>query len=151
MLFLESPPGVGFSINEDLNYRYNDSRTAADGVIALREWFKLFPEYAENKFWISGESYCGMYIPLLAEQILKNMDNIISGGKLNFQGILIGNGVMLTELHWRRQARNTFFSKHYFYGPEIQALIGNCNYNASDDSNFLCKMGNKLADQVLPS
>jgi carboxypeptidase C (cathepsin A) len=89
-----------------------------------------------------------MYIPLLADQVLKNLDTIVSGGKLNFQGILIGNGVMLTELHWRRQARNTFFDRHYFYGPEIKALIANCKYNSSDDGNFLCQMGNKLADQV---
>lgn len=90
-----------------------------------------------------------MYIPLLADQVLKNIDTILPQGKLDFQGILIGNGVMLTELHWRRQARNTFFSRHYFYGPEIKALISNCNYNSSDDGNFLCKMGNKLADQVI--
>jgi carboxypeptidase C (cathepsin A) len=57
-----------------------------------------------------------MYIPLLANQLIINKDTLF-GGSLNFQGILIGNGVMLTELHWRRQARNTFFTRHYFYGP----------------------------------
>ncbi|MCB0370699.1 MAG: hypothetical protein KDD45_15065 [Bdellovibrionales bacterium] len=59
-----------------------------------------------------------MYIPLLAEQLLKNKDNILPSGKpLNFKGMMIGNGVMLTELHWRRQARNGFYSKHYHLGP----------------------------------
>jgi carboxypeptidase C (cathepsin A) len=58
-----------------------------------------------------------MYTPLLAEQLLNNLDTIIPGQKLNFQGMLIGNGVMLTENYWRRQARNTFYSRHYFYGP----------------------------------
>jgi carboxypeptidase C (cathepsin A) len=58
-----------------------------------------------------------MYIPLLADQVLKNIDNILPSGKLNFQGILIGNGVMYTELYWRRLAKHTFYSKHYFYGP----------------------------------
>jgi len=36
---------------------------------------------------------------------------------------MIGNGVMLTDLHWRREARNKFYTKHYHVGPEIQALI----------------------------
>ena len=57
-----------------------------------------------------------MYIPLLTDQILKDIDNILPKGKLNFQGILIGNGVMNTESYWRRQARNTFYSRHYFFG-----------------------------------
>lgn len=151
MLFLESPPGVGFSINKDLTYNHSDTRTAQGNLAAISQWFKKFPEFADNNFWISGESYCGMYIPLLASQVLNNIDKIIEGKRLAFKGVLIGNGVMVTESHWRRQARNTFFSRHYFYGPEIQGLIANCKYDASDDTNPSCMMGNKLADEVLPT
>ena len=43
MLFLESPPGVGFSINEDKTYQWNDTRTATDNMLTIREWFKKFP------------------------------------------------------------------------------------------------------------
>ena len=35
-----------------------------------------------------------MYLPTLAEQILKNQDSIIEGARLDFQGMLIGNGIM---------------------------------------------------------
>ena len=125
MLFFESPPGVGFSINEDKGYEFNDSRTAVDNVKALKVWFDLFPEYSNNSFWLAGESYCGMYIPLFADELLKSRGSF----DVNFEGMMIGNGVMLTELHWRRKARNTFFSRHYFLNPEIQSLISNCEYN----------------------
>jgi hypothetical protein len=81
--------------------------------------------------------------------VLDNIDNVIEGKTLAFKGILIGNGVMVTESHWRRQARNTFFSRHYFYGPEVQGLIAKCKYDASDDTNPSCTMGNKLADEVI--
>jgi len=85
MLFFETPPGVGFSINEDKSYEYNDTRSAQDNMAAIREWFKLFPEYERNKFWITGESYCGMYIPLLTDLLIKNKDKILPSGKeLNF-------------------------------------------------------------------
>ena len=118
-------------------------------MLSIKEWYKLFPEFENNRFWISGESYCGMYIPLLADQLLKNKDNILeSGAPLNFTGIMIGNGVMLTELHWRRKARNTFYSRHYHIGPEIQNLISHCEYTDADANNFLCTLGNKLVDQV---
>lgn len=96
LLFFESPPGVGFSINNDPNYKFNDTRTATDNVAALTAWYKKFPEFNKNKFWISGESYCGMYIPLFADQVLKNKASIVEGADINFAGILIGNGVMLT-------------------------------------------------------
>lgn len=78
---------------------------------------------------------------------MNNIDQIIDGQTLKFKGILIGNGVMLTLSNWRRQARNTFFSKHYFYGPEIQGLISRCKYDGTDNKNPTCVLGNKLADE----
>lgn len=44
LLFLESPPGVGFSYNDDgLSYKYSDPNTAADNYQALLSFFKKFP------------------------------------------------------------------------------------------------------------
>lgn len=43
MLFLESPPGVGFSINRDKTYIYTDTRTAQDSRAALQLFYKRFP------------------------------------------------------------------------------------------------------------
>ncbi len=54
MLFLESPPGVGFSINNDPTYNYSDIQTAKDNLLSIKQWFKKFPEYSANNFWISG-------------------------------------------------------------------------------------------------
>ena len=62
---------------------------------------------------------------------------------------MIGNGVMVTDKHWRRQARNTFYSRHYHYGPEINNLISNCEYSPRDDFNPSCIRGNQLADRVI--
>lgn len=70
MLFFESPAGVGFSINDDKGYIYNDLRTAQDSLKTLQEFYKRFPEFKDNKFWIAGESYCGMYIPFLSYEII---------------------------------------------------------------------------------
>jgi len=40
-----------------------------------------------------------MYVPELADLVLKNQDTIIDGGKVNFQGMVIGNGVMTMDLY----------------------------------------------------
>jgi carboxypeptidase C (cathepsin A) len=41
---------------------HNDSSTAADNFVSLKAFFSLFPEYKANEFWISGESYAGIYV-----------------------------------------------------------------------------------------
>lgn len=54
MLFFESPVGVGFSINNDKDYVYNESRTAKDSLQALNLWYARFPDFKKNNMWISG-------------------------------------------------------------------------------------------------
>jgi carboxypeptidase C (cathepsin A) len=55
-----------------------------------------------------------MYIPNFASYLLDEIKTMAN--PIKFKGVMIGNGVMVTNLHWRRQARNKFYSKHYFYG-----------------------------------
>lgn len=102
VLYLENPPGVGYSQNEDKTFEYNENNTAANAYIAISAWLDRFPFYRKNQFWITGESYCGMYIPYLAYEIV-NRNKVAPIDKvINFKGIMIGNGVMITELNWRR-------------------------------------------------
>jgi carboxypeptidase C (cathepsin A) len=65
-----------------------------------------------------------MYIPNFASALIDA--NAGWDSKINFKGVMIGNGVMVTDRHWRRLARNKFYSKHYFYGTEVENLIKNC-------------------------
>jgi cathepsin A (carboxypeptidase C) len=53
-LFIESPAGVGYSINKDPSFKYSDSSTLVDNFDALLDFFVKFPEYSENDFWIAG-------------------------------------------------------------------------------------------------
>lgn len=87
LLFIDSPAGVGYSINSDVNYTHNDMNTARDNLAALNSFFIKFDLYKNNKFFIGGESYAGKYIPDLALRILES-------GLINLQGILIGNGIL---------------------------------------------------------
>ena len=38
--------------------------------MALKDFFTGFPEYATNEFFITGESYAGVYVPTLAARIV---------------------------------------------------------------------------------
>ena len=92
MLFLESPKGVGFSYcdtatksSECVN---TDESTAQDAYEFLVNWFNSFPEYKTNKFYITGESYAGIYIPMMMDQIRQDPLK----GSINLIGSAIGNG-----------------------------------------------------------
>ncbi len=95
MLWFESPPGVGFSETGPLqnNTQTNDTVTADDNMAALVVFFSLFPELKPNEFFISGESYGGIYVPYLASKVLKyNVDNPTT--KIKLQGFTVGNGLV---------------------------------------------------------
>ena len=85
MVYVEQPIGVGFSpVSGTMNY--NDSQAAADNLEFVAGFFKLFPQFAKQDFYITSESYGGHYMPTLAEAI------VASGGRVpNFKGFLVGN------------------------------------------------------------
>ncbi|KAG6403516.1 hypothetical protein SASPL_135739 [Salvia splendens] len=93
MIYLESPAGIGLSYSTNKSdYTTEDLKTASDSHTFLLKWFELYPEYQSNPFYISGESYAGIYIPTLAFEVANGID---AGVKpiLNLKGYLVGNGV----------------------------------------------------------
>ena len=91
LIFIESPGGVGYSKVKNPNCFYNDEIQAVSLNIAIQNFFKIFPEYKENNFFISGESYAGTYIPYLVKEMFKYMDTNPNAIKINLKGFLIGN------------------------------------------------------------
>eukprot|EP01047_Picozoa_sp_COSAG01_P028961 COSAG01_NODE_1966_length_8778_cov_41.983176_12_plen_332_part_00 len=87
VLYLEAPAGVGFSYSTNTNdYMTGANQTAIDNMAALRVWYSQFPEFATNDFFISGESYGGIYVPTLSQKVFG------SGLFPQFKGFLVGNG-----------------------------------------------------------
>ncbi|XP_021673635.2 serine carboxypeptidase-like 20 isoform X2 [Hevea brasiliensis] len=93
VIYLDSPAGVGFSYSDNTSfYQTGDKRTASDTHHFLIKWFKLFPEFLSNPFYISGESFAGVYVPTLADEIVKGIEARIKP-VINLKGYLIGNAV----------------------------------------------------------
>jgi len=98
VLYIEAPVGVGFSYADSTSdYKITDDSAADDNRAAMEKFYELFPEYAQNDFFITGESYAGVYVPTLAEAILKaTQAGDYTGAPL--KGIAVGNGCTGTEL-----------------------------------------------------
>jgi serine carboxypeptidase-like clade 1 len=98
VVFLEAPIGVGFSYTTEgdsfgSGVHVNDTATAIDSERFLRRFLtdpSLFPELRSLAFYIAGESYAGIYIPTLADQITRGND--AGATAINLRGLLIGNG-----------------------------------------------------------
>src|SRR5699024_6627153 len=84
--------GVGFSyqakVPRDFNYTSSDDEIAELNLQALRSFYRKFPRLLQNTFYLAGESYAGIYVPLLAEQLLDHKFPV------NFKGILLGNPLL---------------------------------------------------------
>ena len=86
LIAIEAPAGVGFAKTADPKQEFTDEKTAQGTLAGLKSFFNEFPEYKSNEFYISGESYAGIYIPFLSRAIIED-------GEINLKGILIGNGL----------------------------------------------------------
>ncbi|CAL5032961.1 unnamed protein product [Urochloa decumbens] len=92
IMYLDSPAGVGmsYSLNKS-DYKTGDLKTAADAHKFLLKWFELYPEFQSNPFYISGESYAGVYIPTITDEVVKGIQKGVKP-RINFKvGYLIGN------------------------------------------------------------
>ena len=71
-------------------------QTAEDVVAALADFLTIFTELKDRNFYITGESYAGIYIPTtterLMDELVKPNNGSFSGLGINFRGFLIGNG-----------------------------------------------------------
>ncbi|XP_045420168.1 probable serine carboxypeptidase CPVL isoform X2 [Lemur catta] len=90
MLYIDNPVGTGFSFTDDPHgYAVNEDDVAQNLYSALIQFFQLFPEYKDNDFYATGESYAGKYVPAIAHYI--HTLNPLTQLKINLKGIAIGD------------------------------------------------------------
>jgi len=135
MLYFESPAPVGYSrpgVPQDIDY--DDEKTASENLQAVKKFFELFPEFQSNGFYITGESYAGVYVPTLTHAIYK--DNL-AGGKVNLKGFAIGNPVV----NWTTDCDNAFPDfgySHDLVPTELYNQWKELNCDAFTDDRFKC-------------
>eukprot|EP00041_Stephanoeca_diplocostata_P006099 m.75550 g.75550 ORF g.75550 m.75550 type:complete len:501 (+) comp16176_c0_seq1:50-1552(+) len=134
LLFIETPLGVGFSFNTTSNtsadaYAADDTTTAALNLAALKSFLRAFPAYSDRALWVAGESYAGIYVPMLALAILRSneqLDESSNERAISLRGILVGNGAIATGdwyEGWLTGLRTANLYAHGLFSPALEAEI----------------------------
>ncbi|XP_016573117.1 serine carboxypeptidase-like 19 isoform X7 [Capsicum annuum] len=75
MIFVDLPVGTGFSYATTQKANYSDDLQSAHYAYEfLRKWFVEHQEYLKNPFYVAGDSYSGITVPIVTEVISNGID-----------------------------------------------------------------------------
>ncbi|TDH72876.1 hypothetical protein CCR75_000551 [Bremia lactucae] len=124
IVWVDSPSGVGFSkpLQAATGY-YNDDIVADRLRLFLSVFLTTYPELRDRAFYVTGESYAGMYIPYLVERLVTNP---LEG--VTLKGFAIGNP--LTDMGIDGNAYMEYYYTHALisHGDYLR-LLDYCDHN----------------------
>ncbi|KAK0454383.1 Alpha/Beta hydrolase protein [Armillaria borealis] len=101
LVALDHPVGAGYSYGT----RVNNSRDAAYDVYDfLQKFFSVFPELSKYRFYVSGGSYGGIYVPHIATVIHEQNQRHAPGTiDINLEALLVSNPFSDPASHYKWQ------------------------------------------------
>lgn len=143
ILFLEAPAGVGFSYDPTGVYDTDDTKTTEDNYLALLDFFEKYPQFKSNDFYAMGDSYGGIFVPLIMQRIMKKPEG------LNIKGYGIGNGAVDFKLHFK--ATIFYANYHSLLGRDLwDDLTSNCCNNSISEKTCNFTMDPKKIACTVP-
>ncbi|XXQ35476.1 Carboxypeptidase [Plasmodiophora brassicae] len=94
IVFVDQPVGTGYSYATSANDNVRTEQQLADNMYEFLQGLLVqFPQYSSLPFFITGESYAGIFIPFIADRILQG-NSANQGPKIALAGIAIGDGLV---------------------------------------------------------
>ncbi|VYS53218.1 unnamed protein product [Arabidopsis thaliana] len=92
IIFLDQPVGSGFSYSRtSLVDKTSDTGEVKRIYEFLQKWLSKHQQFFSNPFYVGGDSYSGMIVPPLVQEIGKG------NYQINLQGYILGNPITDTE------------------------------------------------------
>ena len=75
VIYIDNPVGVGFSFSNNASAFVTNEQQVGEDLFNFADiFFKVFPRWAKNDFFITGESYAGKYVPAFAHETLRQIE-----------------------------------------------------------------------------
>jgi carboxypeptidase C (cathepsin A) len=140
MVFIEQPVGVGFSTAAN-KIKYGDEQAASDNLRFVKGFFKRYPQYALQDFYISSESYGGHYMPTLAKKLLDD------GSVPQFSGVFLGNP--LTYMMYRNYGQYGTYWGHQLLPAPLWAQYEAAHCASTFPPSSTCTNITSMMDEIL--
>lgn len=135
VIYVDQPAGVGYSYCDNTitpeQCNFDDMTSSEDNLQFIMGWFSKFPEYKTNDFYISGESYGGIYVPYMLYQVDKHNNDPATKDEdkiKNMKGIMVGNGVTNWNYDTQPATLNMTY-EHLMIPEDLWEQMQVCNYN----------------------
>eukprot|EP01080_Neovahlkampfia_damariscottae_P011818 gene11818-5149_t len=127
IIYLDQPLGVGFSFSKNTSQVTNSKIAAIDINTALIEFFKLFPSFKKNDFYLAGETYAGKYLSYFWDYYTNSQKEL----NLNLKGILLGNAMMSPKIQYSVYSDMSYYDGIVDYRTKVEMndLYRTCLYD----------------------
>ncbi|XVF36445.1 hypothetical protein REPUB_Repub19eG0059200 [Reevesia pubescens] len=140
IIFVDSPVGTGFSYARNkLAAQISDLKQVHQLHQFLQKWLMDHPEFLSSPIYIGGDSYSGITVPVLVQEILNGNEE---GRRplINFQGYILGNPRTIKTLETNSQI--PFAHRMALISDELyDSLKRSCGgeYQDIDPNNVKCQ------------
>lgn len=150
IIFIDAPVGAGFSY-ATTSEAYDSSDTISSEQIYsfIRSWLNEHPSFITNQFFLSSDSYAGIYLPLIVQHIIDGYNNGLQP-HINLKGYLLGCPHTATTLE--QNSRIIFFHRMGLVSDSLfEVAKSSCNgsFINPDPSNAQCIEAVEAIDQCV--
>ncbi|KAK2656791.1 hypothetical protein Ddye_009843 [Dipteronia dyeriana] len=139
IIFLDAPVGTGFSYSRCLQgSKSSDIKYAKHSYEFLRKWLLSHPKFIGNPFYVAGDSYSGMIVPVIAHKISAGIE-LDHKPPIDLKGYILGNP--FTDAKFDVNSRVPFAHRVAFISDELyKSAKTNCKgeYVEVDSRNVQC-------------
>ncbi|GER36925.1 serine carboxypeptidase [Striga asiatica] len=148
IIFIDSPVGTGFSYSTtSQGYYSSDTKSTKDIYTFMQKWFSIHSMFIKNPLYISGDSYGGKIVPMVAVEIAKG-NEAGNQPRMTLQGYSVGNSV--TNISKDDNEKIPYAHRMALISDEYYELAkSSCHgeYVNPDPNNILCLFALQLFKQ----
>ncbi|KAI5447580.1 serine carboxypeptidase-like 11 isoform X1 [Lathyrus oleraceus] len=149
IIFVDLPVSTGFTYaTTDSGSQRSDSIQAHQAYQFFSKWLREHPKFQSNEIYISGDSYSGITVPIIVQEIAQANEKGIQPW-INLQGYVLGNPITTRK---EKNYRIPFANGMGLISDELyESLQENCDgdYINRENRNVLCSKDLSSFDKAI--